>query len=125
VRKKEGTVPAKNTFDRKRGNKKKTVRRQAKRTARVAGEGFSSIMSALRDETQPIVANKPANTYVATVSFGTDRRLTADEVARLVSAVAVQIEDPSGADGEKRADFATSDVEARIKRTRKIVRRRK
>ncbi|MBM4377565.1 MAG: hypothetical protein FJ095_21020 [Deltaproteobacteria bacterium] len=82
-------------------------------------------MRALQDKTQPIVKNKAANTYVATVSFSADRRLTEAEVDRLSCAIHVQVEDPAGLDGEKRALFEVSDVKTMIRRTRKINRRRK
>lgn len=119
-KKKEASVPAKK---KKNTNKRKAV--ALSRRVRELENEFSAIMKALQTETQPIIKNKPANTYVATVSFGTDRRLTQEEIDRLVFAVAVQIEDPSGADGEKRAEFSTHDVKAMIKRTRKINRRKK
>jgi len=118
-KKKEASVPAK----KKNINKRKAV--ALSRRVKDLENEFSAIMKALQTETQPIVKNKPANTYVATVSFGTDRRLTQEEIDRLVFAVAVQIEDPSGADGEKRAEFSTHDVKAMIRRTRKINRRKK
>lgn len=103
--------------------KKKRV--VSSRSPNESGSEFSSIMKALQTKTQPIQKNKPANVYVATVSFSTDRRLAQREVDALAFAIAVQVEDPSGLDGDKRAEFSTSDVKTTIKRTREIVRRRK
>jgi len=114
-------VPTKKT---KKKTKKKTTGALQRRVASLENE-FSSIMRALQDKTQPIVKNKAANTYVATVSFSADRRLTEAEVDRLSCAIHVQVEDPAGLDGEKRALFEVSDVKTMIRRTRKINRRRK
>lgn len=114
-KKKEASVPA----------KKKTKRTKSATKKNRSEKEFFAIMKALQTETQPIVKNKAANTYVATVSFSTDRRLTESEVDRLTLAVHVQVEDPAGLGDEKRAEFSTADVKTVIKRTRKINRRRK
>lgn len=105
-------------------NKKRKQTRTEKRVAKLENE-FAAIMSSLQKGNQPIVKKKTSNTYVATINFCTDRRLTQDEMDSLLFAAAVQIEDPSGKDGAKRAEFSTCDVKAMIKRTRKINRRKK
>ena len=104
-------------------NKKKNV--ALSRRVRNLENEFSSILKALQTESQPIVKNKAANKYVATVSFATDRRLTQNELDALAFAVGVQVEDPAGLEGAKRAEFSTADVKTTIKRTREINRRRK
>jgi len=86
---------------------------------------FSSIMRALQTHTQPIVKHRTPNTYVATVSFLADRKLTAEEIDRLAFAISVQVEDPSGPGDEKRAEFSTAQVTTIIRRTRKSRRRGK
>lgn len=47
--------------------------------------------------------------YGIGISFFTDRELTQDELDHLLNAVAVQIEDPSGLNGDKRAEFTVSE----------------
>jgi len=113
-------VPTRKKTRKKTGKGDGLVRKVAK-----LENDFAQIMKALQDNTQPIVKNKAANTYVATVSFSADRRLTEDEIDGLSRAIHVQVEDPSGLDGEKRANFSVCDVKTLIKRTRKINRRRK
>lgn len=93
--------------------------------AREAESEFYAILEALQGGRQPIQEIKKPNEYVACVKFKSDRKLTDREREQLVSAIAVQVEDPSGLDGEKRADFRTMDVDASLKLTRKIKRRRK
>lgn len=53
--------------------------------------------------------------YSIKVSFSTDRRLTADELDHLLNAVAVQVEDPSGLNGDKRASFTVSEISYDVK----------
>lgn len=48
--------------------------------------------------------------YGIGISFTVDRKLTADEFDHLLNAVAVQIEDPSGLNGDKRASFTVSEI---------------
>jgi hypothetical protein len=43
--------------------------------------------------------------YGIGISFFTDRELTQDELDHLLSAVAAQIEEPSGFNGDKRSSF--------------------
>jgi len=107
--------------------KKKKINRSEKLVRKVAKleNDFAQIMRSLQDNSQPIVKSKPNNTYVATVSFSADRRLTQAEIDRLTCAIHVQVEDPAGLDGEKRALFSVADVKTMIKRTRKINRRKK
>ena len=45
--------------------------------------------------------------YVISVRFTTDRPMTEEETDQLLNAVAVQIEEPSGLELNKRADFET------------------
>lgn len=113
-------MPTRKKTRKKTGKGDRLVRKVAK-----LENDFAQIMKALQDNSQPIVKNKPANTYVATVSFSADRRLTEAEIDRLACAIHVQVEDPAGLDGEKRALFSVADVKTLIKRTRKINRRRK
>lgn len=47
--------------------------------------------------------------YGIGISFFTDRELSEDELDHLLNAVAVQVEDPSGLNGDKRAAFTVSD----------------
>jgi hypothetical protein len=47
--------------------------------------------------------------YGIGISFFTDRELTQDELDHLLSAVAAQIEEPAGFNGEKRAAFTVSE----------------
>ncbi len=47
--------------------------------------------------------------YGIGISFFTDRELTEEELDHLLNAVAVQVEDPSGLNGDKRATFTVSD----------------
>jgi len=61
---------------------------------------------------------KTPSTYIATILFSTDRKLTAEEIDKLAFALSVQVEDPSGLDDEKRAKFSTAQVRTIIKRTR-------
>jgi len=114
--------------------KKKTTKKTKSATGRRAAissrvtdmdSEFLEIMQALQAHTQPIVRSKTPNTYVATVSFSADRRLTAEEIDRLAFAISVQVEDPSGPGDEKRAGFSTAQVRTIIKRTRKSRRRGK
>lgn len=97
----------------------KNKKRQLSRRVRDLENEFSAIMRALQTHTQPIVEHKTPNTYVATVSFSADRKLTAEEIDRLAFAISVQVEDPSGLDDEKRAEFSTAQVRTIIKRTRR------
>jgi hypothetical protein len=48
--------------------------------------------------------------YGLAVTFKVNRELSKQEVDRLIDAVATQIEDPAGLDGEKRANFVVSDL---------------
>lgn len=48
--------------------------------------------------------------YRIGISFTVDRKLTADEFDHLLNAIAVQIEDPSGLNGDKRASFTVSNI---------------
>jgi hypothetical protein len=50
-----------------------------------------------------------ATEYGIGISFMSDRELTQDELDHLVNAVAVQVEDPSGLNGDKRAEFTVSE----------------
>ena len=50
-----------------------------------------------------------ATEYGIGISFFTDRELTQEELDHLLNAVAVQVEDPAGFDGNKRAAFTVSD----------------
>ena len=113
---KEAEVPV------KKPNKKKAIPK--KKTSEPYGE-FGSIMKLLKDGSQPIIKNKSSNTYLATVTFSSDRRLTKEELDRLSTAVHVQVEEPAGLEGSKRADYSVADVKTLIKRTRKINRRKK
>ena len=45
--------------------------------------------------------------YVISVRFTTDRPMTEEETDQLVNAVAVQVEEPSGLELNKRANFET------------------
>lgn len=49
--------------------------------------------------------------YTISVTFNTDRELTPTELDQLVNAVAVQVEDPAGLDGDKRASFTVWGVD--------------
>ena len=51
-----------------------------------------------------------SNNYTFKISFNSDRKLTADELDHLLNALAVQVEDPSGLDGDKRASFTVSNI---------------
>jgi hypothetical protein len=46
--------------------------------------------------------------YGIGISFLSDRELTQDELDHLINAVAVQIEEPAGLNGDKRATFTVS-----------------
>lgn len=46
--------------------------------------------------------------YGISLSFNTTRELTPDELGQLVNAVAAQIEEPTGLNGDKRAAFTVS-----------------
>lgn len=46
--------------------------------------------------------------YGMSLSFNTTRELTQDELGQLVNAVAAQIEEPTGLNGDKRASFTVS-----------------
>lgn len=48
--------------------------------------------------------------YGLAITFKVDRELSQQEVDRLIDAVAAQIEDPAGLDGEKRANFVVSEL---------------
>lgn len=48
--------------------------------------------------------------YGIGISFNTNRKLSQDELDQLINAVAVQIEEPSGLNGDKRAAFTVSDL---------------
>jgi hypothetical protein len=48
--------------------------------------------------------------YGIGISFNTNRKLSHDELDQLINAVAVQIEDPSGLNGDKRAAFTVSNL---------------
>ena len=48
--------------------------------------------------------------YGIGISFNTNRKLSQDELDQLINAVAVQIEEPSGLNGSKRAAFTVSDL---------------
>ena len=100
------------------------INRTLKRAKKLENE-FAAIMASLQGGQQKIVPDKTTNTYEATISFVTDRKLTEDEKRALENAVAVQVEEPSGLDGSKRAEFTTSRVKVNLKLSRKIVRRRK
>jgi hypothetical protein len=50
-----------------------------------------------------------ATEYRIGISFTSDRELTQEELDHLVNAVAVQVEDPSGLNGDKRAKFTVSE----------------
>ena len=47
--------------------------------------------------------------YGIGISFFTNRELSEEELDHLLNAVAVQVEDPSGLNGDKRAEFTVSD----------------
>lgn len=49
--------------------------------------------------------------YTILVTFNTDRELTPTELDQLVNAVAVQVEEPAGLDGDKRASFTVWGVD--------------
>lgn len=100
------------------------INRTLKRAKKLENE-FAAIMASLQGGQQKIVPDKTTNTYEATISFVTDRKLTEEEKRALEAAVAVQVEEPSGLDGSKRAEFTTSQVKVNLKLSRKIVRRRK
>jgi hypothetical protein len=53
--------------------------------------------------------------YSIEISFHTDRKLNADELDHLLNAVAVQVEDPSGLNGNKRAEFTVSEISYAMK----------
>jgi hypothetical protein len=61
--------------------------------------------------------------YEMKVKFTADRLLTDEEVDRLVDAVAAQVEEPSGLDGDKRASFAVSNFDCAVVCTARIVRK--
>lgn len=48
--------------------------------------------------------------YGIGISFNTNRKLSQDELDQLINAVAVQIEEPSGLNEDKRAAFTVSDL---------------
>lgn len=48
--------------------------------------------------------------YGLAVTFKVDRELSQQEMDRLIDAVAAQIEEPAGLDGEKRATFTVSEL---------------
>jgi hypothetical protein len=48
--------------------------------------------------------------YGIGISFNTNRKLSQDELDQLINAVAVQIEEPSGLNGDKRAAFTVFDL---------------
>lgn len=48
--------------------------------------------------------------YGIGISFNTNRKLSQDELDQLINAVAVQIEEPSGLNGDKRAAFTVCDL---------------
>ncbi len=48
--------------------------------------------------------------YGIGISFNTNRKLSQDELDQLVNAVAVQIEEPAGLNGDKRATFTVSGI---------------
>lgn len=50
-----------------------------------------------------------ATEYGIGISFFTNRELSEEELDHLLNAVAVQVEDPSGLNGDKRATFTVSD----------------
>ena len=53
--------------------------------------------------------------YSIEISFHTDRKLNGDELDHLLNAVAVQVEDPSGINGDKRASFEVSEISYTLK----------
>lgn len=53
--------------------------------------------------------------YSIEISFHTKRKLNGDELDHLLNAVAVQIEDPSGLNGDKRASFTVSGISYTLK----------
>jgi hypothetical protein len=48
--------------------------------------------------------------YGIGISFTASRELTQAELDHIVNAVAVQVEEPSGLDGSKRAEFTVSNL---------------
>lgn len=48
--------------------------------------------------------------YQLTVTFKVDRELSQQEMDRLIDAVAAQVEEPAGLDGEKRAGFTVFEL---------------
>ena len=59
--------------------------------------------------------------YSIKLSFSTDRRLTADELDHLLNAVAVQVEDPSGVNGDKRASFTVSEISYEVEANKSTI----
>lgn len=58
----------------------------------------------------------PLARYTISISFDTDSILTPEEIDALLFGVAVQVEEPSGLDGSKRAEYRTQDVTIDITR---------
>jgi hypothetical protein len=52
--------------------------------------------------------------YSINIEFSTDRPMTDDEIASMETAVYVQVSEPSGLDGDKRAGFNTRTVEITV-----------
>lgn len=48
--------------------------------------------------------------YQLAVTFKVDRELSRQEMDRLIDAVAAQVEEPAGLDGEKRAEFTVFEL---------------
>lgn len=107
--------------------KKKIIKKAlktAKKKAPTAVPSFTSVMSGLRDGSQPVGAKRTPHVYQGTIKLVADRKLSRDETALLESAVWAQLAEPTGIEGEKRAGFSTSDVRITLKRVHVVTKRR-